>query len=60
MSITLSHPVLNANSHAKSMIDAATGHQPSPLDREYSSERPATPKQEFGEKSATTRRIENE
>ena len=60
MSITLSHPVLNANSHAKSMIDAATGHQPSPLDSEYASEKPAAPKQQFGEKRATTRRIENE
>ena len=48
------------HAHAKSMIDAVTGHQPSPLDCEYSSEKPATPKQKLGEKSAKTHRIENE
>ena len=44
MSMIHSHPVLDPNAHAKSMIDAVTGHQPSPLDGEYSSET-ATPKQ---------------
>jgi hypothetical protein len=42
------------------MIDAATGHQPSPLDGDYSSERPATPRQKFGEKDIKSRRMENE
>jgi hypothetical protein len=28
-------PVPSANALAKSMIDAVTGHQPSPLDREH-------------------------
>ena len=60
MSMIHSHPVLDANAHAKSMIDAVTGHQPSPLDCEYSSEKPATPKQKLGEKSVKTHRIENE
>jgi hypothetical protein len=46
--------------HAKSMIDAVTGLQPSPLDGECSSETQATPKQKPGEKSAKTPRIENE
>jgi hypothetical protein len=55
-----SSPALDACAHAKSMIDAVTGHQPSPLDSEYSSEKPATPKQKLGEKSAKIRRIENE
>ena len=59
MSMILSQPALDACAHAKSMIDAVTGHQPSPLDGEYSSEQPATPKQKLGEKSAKTR-IENE
>jgi hypothetical protein len=60
MSMILSHPALDACAHAKSMIDAVTGHQPSPLDGEYSSETPATPKQKPVEKSAKTPRIENE
>ena len=60
MSMIYSHPVLDANAHAKLMIDAVTGHQPSPLDSEYSSETSATPKEKPGEKSAKTRRIENE
>jgi len=60
MSMIHTHPVLDANAHAKSMIDAVTGHQPSPLDSEYSSEKPATPKQKLGEKSVKTQRIENE
>jgi len=56
----LSQPALDACAHAKSMIDAVTGHQPSPLDGEYSSETLATPKQKPGEKSAKANRIENE
>ena len=36
MSMIHSHPVLDANAHAKAIIDAVTGHQPSPLDCEYS------------------------
>ena len=60
MSMILSQPALDACAHAKSMIDAVTGHQPSPLDCEYSLEKPATPKQKLGEKSGKTHRIENE
>ena len=60
MSMILSHPALDACAHAKSMIDAVTGHQPSPLDGEYSSETLATPKQKPGEKSTKTNRVENE
>jgi hypothetical protein len=37
MSMIHSHPVLDPNAQAKAMIDAVTGHQPSPLDSEYSS-----------------------
>ena len=44
MSMILSQPALDACAHAKSMIDAVTGHQPSPLDGEYSSETLATPR----------------
>ena len=55
-----SHPVLDANAHAKSMIDAVTGHQPSPLDGEYSPETLATAKQKPGEKSTKTKLVENE
>ena len=32
MAMTHPHLALGANAHAKSMIDAVTGHQPSPLD----------------------------
>ena len=59
MSMTHPHPVLDANAHAKSMIDAVTGHQPSPLDGEFSREMPATTKQTPGEKSPKIHRIEN-
>jgi len=52
--------VLDANAHAKAMIDAVTSYQPSPLDSEYSSEKPATLKQKLGEKRTKTHRIENE
>ena len=45
MSMIHSHPVLDANARAKAIIDAVTGHQPSTLDCEYSSEAPATSKQ---------------
>src|SRR6185436_7704871 len=41
MSMIHSHPVLDPNAQAKAMIDAVTGHQPSPLDSEYSSKTPA-------------------
>ena len=60
MSMIHSHPVLDANAHAKAMIDAVTGHQPSPLDSEYSSEAPTTPKQKIGEKNAKSRPMESE
>jgi hypothetical protein len=60
MSMIHSHPVLGANAHAKAMIDAVTGHQPSPLDSECSSETPATAKQKPGEKSTKTDWVENE
>jgi hypothetical protein len=42
------------------MIDAVTSYQPSPLDSEYSSEKPATLKQKLGEKRTKTHRIEDE
>ena len=60
MSMIYPHPVLDPNAQAKSMIDAVTGHQPSPLDSEYSSETPAAPKQKIGEKNVKSRRMENE
>jgi hypothetical protein len=60
MSMTYPHPVLDPNAQAKSMIDAVTGHQPSPLDSEYSSETPTTPKQKTDEKNVKSRRMENE
>ena len=60
MNMIHSHPVLDAYAHAKSMIDAVTGHQPSPLDSSYSSEQPATPKQKPDKKSAKTDRIETD
>ena len=47
MSMTHLHPALEAYAHAISMIDAVTGHQPSPLDGEHSSETEATPKQKM-------------
>jgi hypothetical protein len=53
-------PVPDANARAKSMIDAVTGHQPSPVDSENSSARPPTPNQKIGEKNARLRRVENE
>jgi hypothetical protein len=56
MSMTYPHPV----AQAKSVIDAVTGHQPSPLDSEYSSETPTTPKQKTDEKNVKSRRMENE
>jgi hypothetical protein len=60
MSMIYPHPVLDPHAQAKSMIDAVTGHQPSPLDNEYSSETPTTPKQKTGEKNVKSRRIEDE
>lgn len=60
MSTTYQHPVLDPSALAKSMIDAVTGHQPSPLDSEYSSETPTTRKQKTDEKNFKSRRMENE
>jgi hypothetical protein len=60
MSMIYPHPVSDPNAQAKSMIDAVTGHQPSPLDSEYSSKKPATPKEKLGEKNVKSRRMENE
>jgi hypothetical protein len=60
MSMTYPHPVLDPNALAKSMIDAVTGHQPSPLDSEYSSETPTAPKQTTVEKNVKARRMESE
>jgi hypothetical protein len=50
------HPVSDPNELAKSMIDAVTGRQPSPLDSEYSSETPTKPKQKTDEKNVKSRR----
>jgi hypothetical protein len=58
--MTYPHPVLDPNAQAKSMIDAVTGHQPSPVDSEYSSETPTTSKQKTDEKNVKSRRMENE
>ena len=60
MSMISPHPVSDPNALAKSMIDAVTGHQPSPLDSEYSSETPTKPKQKTDEKYVKSRRMENE
>jgi hypothetical protein len=60
MSMIHPHPVLDPNAQAKSMIDAVTGHQPSPLDSEYSSETLTTRKQKTDEKNLKSRRMENE
>ena len=60
MSMISPNPVSDPNALAKSMIDAVTGHQPSPLDSEYSSETPTRPKQKPGEKNVKSRRMENE
>ena len=51
MSMIHSHPVLDANAHAKAMIDAVIGHQPSPMDSEYSRKMPAKVKETPGQKS---------
>jgi hypothetical protein len=60
MSMIYPNPVLDPNAQAKSMIDAVTGHQPSPLDGEYSSETPTMWKQKADEKIVKSRRMENE
>ena len=60
MSMISPHPVSDPYALAKSMIDAVTGHQPSPLDSEYSSETPTTPKQKTVERNFKPRRMENE
>ena len=59
MSMIHSHPVLDANEYAKSMIDAVTGHQPSPVDGDNSAETQPTPKQKYDEKSAKPARIDD-
>ena len=60
MSMISPHPVSDPYAQAKSMIDAVTGHQPSPLDSEYSSETPTTRKQKTDEKTFKSRWMENE
>jgi hypothetical protein len=60
MSMIHPHAVLDPNAQAKSMIDAVTGHQPSPLDSEYSLETSTTRKQKTDEKNVKSRRMENE
>ena len=60
MSMISPHPVLDPNAQAKSMIAAVTGHQPSPLDSDYSSEKPVTPRQKFAEANVKSRRLESE
>jgi hypothetical protein len=60
MSMISPHPGSDPYALAKSMIDAVTGHQPSPLDNEYSSETPTTPKQKAVERNFKSRRMENE
>ncbi len=57
MSMSYQHAFSDPNAQAKSMIDAVTGHQPSPLD---ASETPAAPRQKLGEKNVKSRRMENE
>ena len=51
MSMIFSHPVPDANAHAKAMIDAVIGHQPSRMDSEYSRKMPAKVKETPGQKS---------
>jgi hypothetical protein len=60
MSMISPHPVSDPYALAMTMIDAVTGHQPSPLDSEYSSETPTSPKQKTDEKNVKSRRMENE
>ena len=60
MSMVYQHPVSDPNAQAKSMIDAVTGHQPSPLDNECSSKKPATPKEKLGDRNAKSRRVGDE
>jgi hypothetical protein len=60
MSMIYPHPVLDPYAQAKAVIDAVTGHQPSPLDSEYSSETSTTPKEKAAEKHFKSRRMEDE
>jgi hypothetical protein len=60
MSMIHPQPVSDPYALAKSMIDAVTGQQPSPLDSEYSSETATTPKQKPVERNFKSRRMENE
>ena len=56
MSMSSPNRYTDPNAQAKSMIDAVAGHQPSPLDGDYSSEKPVMPRQKFGEKDVKSRR----
>jgi hypothetical protein len=60
MSMIHPHPALDPYAQAKSMIDAVTGHQPSPLDCEYSSQTPTRWKQKADEKNVKSPQMENE
>ena len=60
MSMIYPHPDLDPYAHAKSMIDAVTGRQPSRWTADSSSETPAAPGQKIGEKNVKSRRMENE
>jgi hypothetical protein len=60
MNMIHSDPVPDANARAKSMIDAVTGHQPSPMDSGQSWDKLATPNQKIGEKATKSRRVESE
>ena len=60
MSMIHPHPALDPYAQAKSMIDAVTGHQPSPMDCEFSFEMPTARKQKTDEKDVKSRRMENE
>jgi hypothetical protein len=60
MSTIHPHPVLDRNAQAKLMIDAVTGHQPSPLDCYYSSEAITMRKQKTDEKNVKSPQMENE
>jgi hypothetical protein len=60
MSAIHPHPVLDPNAQAKLMIDAVTGHQPSPLDCDYSSDAPIRRKQKTDEKNVKSPQMEDE
>jgi hypothetical protein len=60
MSMIHPHPALDPYAQAKSMIDAVTGHQPSPLDCEFLSKMPTMRKQKTDEKDVKSPRMEDE